>query len=90
MELTVSKKSIPLAFRERIEFHDGRSGYPFNLDCSICNIDSKERAVLLMDLLISLYDYPQYKMESPRIIEEESSCELLFSLSDFAPVILTS
>jgi hypothetical protein len=90
MKLVIAKVCIDLIGEEYLEFHDGRTGHPFILDMSICKISTKERAIDLEAQFTILYPFPEYRMESMVIIEEESLFELVFAASNFASFTILS
>lgn len=88
MILVINKNSVPLWDEEYLEYHDGKEGFPLNLDCSICGIQNKDRAEILKSRLTEVYPYKRYKLEEPRILTSSNGTfELLFAMSDFAPII---
>lgn len=90
MKLLIENTEIPLLKGEYLHYHDGREGFPFNLDISICGIKDLNRANELIDILISIYPFPSYKMESLRTYTPTTiplTIEVLFSISDFVPII---
>jgi hypothetical protein len=90
MKLIIGNHEILLLDKEFLEHHTGHTGFPFNLDTSICGIKSLERAQYLLDSLINSYPFPRYKMEVPKIYQSKSDpeiIEVLFSISDFTPII---
>jgi hypothetical protein len=87
MVLFIDGGSIPLLEHEYLEYHDGREGFPFNLDASICGIKDKRRAEELQIVFTALYPFVAYKMESIQILETKAGFELLFAMSDFCIVV---
>lgn len=91
LQLTIGTTPFTLWKEEYLEFHDGRQGNPFNLDCSICGIIDLTRAEGIKTVLTELYPFKlPYKIEPLRILppkEEKLSFEVLFSISDFCPII---
>lgn len=87
MILQLEKQDIRLESEEHIVYHDGREGHPFNLDCSIVTL-SRTRAEELKEILTLSYVYTKYRMEEIHILERESKFEVLFSISDFAPLTI--
>jgi hypothetical protein len=86
MKLVFKTGEISLLAHENIEYHDGRDNSSLVLDISIINIQTSARAEELVDLLISLYPYPKYRMDLP-IAKPliESLYEVRFLAGNFAP-----
>lgn len=87
MEIIIHTVSIPLLDDEFVDCHEGRMGYPFVLDASICGISTRERAESLKRKFIGAFPFPSYRLEIPRILECNSVYELLFSIGDYMPII---
>jgi hypothetical protein len=90
LQLIIDKTPLTLLSGEYLEFHDGRASIPFNLDCSICGIKDSERADELKIVLTELFPFTPYKVEPLQILElkeETPLFEVLFSISDFCPII---
>ena len=85
MKLVFKTGEISLLPNEYIEYHDGRDNSSLVLDISIINIQTSARAEELVDLLISLYPYPKYRMDLPIPKPLESLYEVRFLTSNFAP-----
>lgn len=90
LQLTIGTVPLTLLKGEYLEFHDGRDGFKFNLDCSICDIIDLDRAEKLKIALIQLYPFAPFKAELIQILSpkgEKLTFEVLFSISDFCPII---
>ena len=87
MKLIIQQIPIEILDYEYLEYHDGKDGHNFALDCSIMGIRSKERAEELKTLLTELYSFKRYPMEPIEIAIINGSIEVLFALGDFHPII---
>jgi hypothetical protein len=90
MKLIIGDNTLLLKEGEFLWFHDGRDGFKFNLDCSICDVADLDRAQELRLSLEKLHSFTSFTMEPIQILHPVKDIplfEVLFSISDFCPII---